>query len=173
MSFDRVPPEGAGPWDTILDVDVRRPSKRVYLVPGQLYASAKAEHVTTILGSCVSVCLFDPEERLGGMNHFLLPKGHPPSPRFAEHAVPLLIEKLMGLGARRSQLRAKVFGGACVLHAFQASSLGADNVEAARERLAAEDIRIVGQDVGGGLGRKVVFDVQTGSAWIRAIAVNS
>ncbi len=147
------------------------PPSRVYLAPGLLYASAGSAQVTTILGSCVAVCLWDPEGRVGGMNHFLLPEGGPPSPRFGESAVPLLVERVLGLGARRSRLRAKVFGGACVLEAFRASAntLGVRNVAVARERLRSEDIPVVGEDVGGDLGRKVIFEVQTGCAWIRAI----
>jgi chemotaxis protein CheD len=147
----------------------------VYLAPGLLYASAEAAQVTTILGSCVAVCLWDPEERVGGMNHFLLPEGAPHSPRFGRSAVPLLIERLLELGARRSRLKAKLFGGACVLEAFRAGAqtLGVRNVEVARDRLRSEEIPVVGEDVGGDLGRKLVFDVQTGSAWIRAIAAKS
>lgn len=151
------------------------PPTRVYLAPGLFYASAEAALVTTILGSCVAVCVWDPLERVGGINHFLLPEGTPPSPRFGESAVPMLIERVLDLGARRSRLKAKVFGGACVLEAFRTSSrrLGARNVEVARERLLAELIPVVGEDVGGELGRKLVFDVQTGSAWIRAIRARS
>jgi chemotaxis protein CheD len=67
------------------------PPVRVYLAPGLLYASAGAAQVTTILGSCVAVCLWDSEGRVGGMNHFLLPEGGPPSPRFGESAVPLFL----------------------------------------------------------------------------------
>ncbi len=148
---------------------------RVYLAPGLLYASAEAAQVTTILGSCVAVCLWDPQARVGGMNHFLLPEGAPHSPRFGKSAVPLLIERVLELGARRSRLKAKVFGGACVLEAFRAGAqtLGVRNVEVARDRLHSEGIRVVGEDVGGDLGRKLVFDVQTGSAWIRAIEAKS
>ena len=89
--------------------------------------------------------------------------------------MPLLIERVLELGARRSRLKAKLFGGACVLEAFRAGAqtLGVRNVEVARDRLRAEEIPVVGEDVGGDLGRKLVFDVQTGSAWIRAIEAKS
>ena len=76
-------------------------ARRVYLAPGRLYASAEADQVTTILGSCVAVCLWDPQVRVGGVNHFLLPEGVPPSPRFGQSAVPLLIESVLDLGACR------------------------------------------------------------------------
>jgi chemotaxis protein CheD len=109
------------------------------------------------------------------MNHFLLPEGPPRSARFGKSAVPLLIERVLELGARRSQLKAKVFGGACVLEAFRAGAqtLGVRNVEVAREQLRSDEIRVVAEDVGGDLGRKLVFDVQTGSAWVRAIEAKS
>jgi chemotaxis protein CheD len=150
-----------------------RVAKRVYLAPGQLFASGEPVQATTILGSCVAVCLWDLEAGIGGLNHFLLPHGATPSPRFASHAVPMLVGRLVELGASGARLRAKLFGGACVLDAFRASqALGARNVEAARQLLAAAGVRVVAEDVGGDLGRKLVFEVQTGSAWIRAIGVN-
>jgi chemotaxis protein CheD len=151
-----------------------RVAKRVYLAPGQLFASSEPVQATTILGSCVAVCLWDLDAGIGGLNHFLLPEGAPPGPRFAAQAVPLLVSKVVQLGASPARLRAKLFGGACVLDAFRVSqALGARNVEAARQLLAAAQIHVVAEDVGGDLGRKLVFEVQTGSAWIRAIGVNS
>lgn len=172
MTFDGSSAEGDRRPDGLWTTSPLAGSKRLYLAPGHLHASGDAVQITTVLGSCVAVCLWDDETRVGGMNHFLLPTGFPPSPRFADHAIPLLVERVRRLGAGQARLRAKVFGGACVLEAFRRSpGLGGSNVAAARERLAAEGIRIVGEDVGGDQGRKLVFDVQTGSAWIRAIAV--
>ena len=144
---------------------------RVYLAPGRLLASGEDVQVTTILGSCVAVCIWDAQAQVGGVNHFLLPSGRPASPRFGDSAVVLLIGRLLELGAHRGRLSAKLFGGACVLEAFRADewSLGARNVEMAREQLAAASVPVVGEDVGGDLGRKLVFHVRTGAAWVRAI----
>jgi chemotaxis protein CheD len=155
-------PEDPGPAHT---------PARVYLAPGRLYASDEDVQVTTILGSCVSVCIWDAQAQVGGLNHFLLPSGSPASPRFGDSAVALLIGRLLELGAQRGRLTAKAFGGACVLEAFRADewSLGARNVEMAREQLAAAAIPVVGEDVGGDLGRKLVFHVRTGAAWVRPI----
>jgi chemotaxis protein CheD len=145
------------------------PSK-LYLAPGRLYASADRVCVTTILGSCVAVCLYDPDRHVGGINHFLLPFGFPLSPRFGDAAVPLLIESVLAKGAHRPSLRAKLFGGACVLEAFRSEDpLGAQNVRVARARLQAEHIPIVAEDTGGDHGRKLLFELQTGDAWVRAI----
>lgn len=144
---------------------------RAYLAPGRLYASGEDAQVTTILGSCVAVCIWDAQAQVGGVNHFLLPSGGPASPRFGDSAVALLIGRLLELGAHRGRLSAKVFGGACVLEAFRADewSLGARNVEMAREQLVAAGIPVVGEDVGGDRGRKLVFHVRTGAAWVRSI----
>ena len=153
----------------LLDPAGCRPSKH-YLAPGRLYASADPVCVTTILGSCVAVCLYDPDHHVGGVNHFLLPSGFPPSPRFGDAAVPLLIESVLARGAQRPTLRAKLFGGACVLEAFRSEDpLGAQNVRVARARLQAEHIPIVAEDTGGDHGRKLLFELQTGDAWVRAI----
>ena len=155
-------PDGHGPAPT---------PAREYLAPGRLYASGEDVQVTTILGSCVAVCIWDAQAEVGGINHFLLPSGSPASPRFGDRAVALLIERVLERGAQRGRLAAKVFGGACVLEAFRADqgSLGARNVEIAREQLEAAAIPVVGEDVGGDRGRKVVFHVRTGAAWVRSI----
>jgi len=144
---------------------------RVYLAPGRLYATAEDVQVTTILGSCVAVCIRDAQAEVGGMNHFLLPSGSPASSRFGDSAVALLIEHVLERGAQRGRLEAKVFGGACVLEAFRADqwSLGARNIDMARTQLEAAAIPVVGEDVGGDRGRKVVFHVRTGRAWVRPI----
>jgi chemotaxis protein CheD len=155
-------PDGQGPAVT---------SARVYLAPGRLYASDEDVQVTTILGSCVAVCIWDAQAEVGGINHFLLPSGSPASPRFGDSAVALLIGAVLERGGQRGRLAGKVFGGACVLEAFRADpwSLGARNVEMAREQLEAAAIPVVGEDVGGDRGRKVVFHVRKGRAWVRPI----
>lgn len=175
MTLDGTAHAGPGAGESFELASTPPLCKRVYLAPGRLYASSAAEQVTTILGSCVAVCLWDAERGVGGVNHFLLPDGVPPSARFGGSAVSLLLESVLDLGAARSRLRAKVFGGASVLEAFRTRSqpLGARNVEAARERLRDADIPVVGEDVGGDLGRKLVFEIQTGLAWIRVIAAKS
>jgi chemotaxis protein CheD len=147
------------------------PIARAYLAPGHLFASAEDVQVTTILGSGVAVCIWDPQAEVGGMDHFLLPSGRPASPRFGDSAVALLIGRLLELGAHRSRMSAKVFGGAGGLEAFRADewSLGARNVAMAREQLAAASIPVVEEDVGGDLARKLIFQVRTGAAWVRTL----
>src|SRR5215469_7573188 len=96
--------------------------QRVYLLPGQLHASAEPCQITTILGSCVAVCLFDATRLAGGMNHFLLPtspSAEADSLRFADRATVALLEKLMAMGCRLDNIAAKIFGGAAL---FQSSA---------------------------------------------------
>jgi chemotaxis protein CheD len=153
------------------DDERERDLVRVYLQPGQLYASAQPSAVTTVLGSCVAICLWDPLTSVGGMNHYLLPffagAGHG-SPRFGNAAMAQLLDRLQALGAARGRLQAKVFGGACVLEAFQAREghLGEKNAGVAFKLLGDLGIPVVSRDVGGRSGRKLIFHTDLGSAWV-------
>lgn len=147
-----------------------------YLHPGQVVAPATPHVVTTILGSCVAVCLHDSAKRVGGINHYLLPGGsgspREVNPRFGDHALQLLLRRVLALGCRRETLQAKVFGGACVLEAFQRADqehLGTRNVETALDFLRAEGIPVAGQDTGGQRGRKLLFHTDSGTALLKLI----
>ncbi len=147
---------------------------RIYLHPGQLFASAERSAVSTILGSCVAVCLWDPISKIGGINHYLLPlwtgQGTS-SPRFGDVAVRDLLNKLLKLGSQKPRLQAKLFGGACVVEAFREGEnhLGAKNVQAAEELLEKEGIPLVAHDVGGCRGRKLIFHTDNGTAWVKQL----
>lgn len=145
-----------------------------YLHPGQLFASPEGCAVTTILGSCVAVCLWDPVTRIGGINHFLLPSFSGEgvaSPRFGNVAIRELLDQLAQMGSQKHNLLAKIFGGACVLEAFRNRQhhLGTKNIEVAQQMLEAESIPLVGHDVGGQRGRKLIFHTDDGSAWVKAL----
>jgi chemotaxis protein CheD len=144
-----------------------------YLLPADLVAvSGDAPRtLTTILGSCVAVCLWDRRGRGGAMNHYLLPRcaeGSPRTPRYGDIAIPALISRLLNLGAERSDLRAKVFGGAHVLATTEPGgrTLGGDNVQVAMTMLASEGIHIISEDVGGTRGRKLAFNTVDGTAFV-------
>jgi chemotaxis receptor (MCP) glutamine deamidase CheD len=101
----------------VVDVVALAPLE-VFLSPGTLHCAAASSRVTTILGSCVAVCLWDSRQRLGGMNHFVLPRrrgDNAPSQRFGDVAIVTLVEQMLWLGCRIASLRAKLFGGAAVL----------------------------------------------------------
>lgn len=152
----------------------RPPRERLtaYLLPGQLHAASEATAISTVLGSCVSVCLFDGLARVGGMNHYLLPTevDKERSPRLGGAAMEMLLADVLALGARRSRLEAKVFGGASVLGgAVGRRRLGDENVKLALRILEALAVPVVGGDVGGTRGRKIVFHTDDGAAWVRSL----
>jgi chemotaxis protein CheD len=149
-----------------------RPS--VYLHPGQIFAAADPHKVTTILGSCVAVCLWDPVRGTGGVNHFLLPEwagNGSSSARFGNVAVNTLIRGLIDLGSSKRNMLAKVFGGASVLEALRSSGshLGSANVTIAVDMLESEGIPVIKSDVGGRHGRKLIFQTDDGAAWVKRL----
>lgn len=144
-----------------------------YLHPGNLFASASPHVVTTILGSCIAVCLFDPSRNIGGINHYMLPLWNGeglPVPRFGNVAIRKLIEKMEMLGANKRTLKAKVFGGSTIHEtASGLLNVGQRNITIAEDMLAEERIPVVGSDMGGSRGRRVLFYTDTGSVKMRYI----
>ena len=154
--------------------------REIYLLPGQIVVSPTPCVVRTILGSCVGVCIWDSGLGMGGMSHFVLPfqsvTGQvPPSPRFGNVAIPMLIERLVELGSKRQNLSAKLFGGASILSNAAATpqrpwrSVGLKNIEIAHKLLFEARIQILAKDLGGSRGRKLIFQVHDGAAWLRTI----
>jgi chemotaxis protein CheD len=145
----------------------------VYLPPGLLHASGSPGAVTTVLGSCVAVCLFDPAVRAGGINHYLLPYWNGEglaSPKYANIALPKLVERMLALGCRLQNLRAKLFGGGAVF--AQVGGLygvGERNILFAEQYLAEAGIPVVARDLGLSCTRKVIFHLHTGEAFVRRI----
>jgi chemotaxis protein CheD len=136
----------------------------VKVLPGQYHAGRGDAVITTVLGSCVSTCLWDPLERIGGMNHFMLPRDMGgPSPswaasaRFGVYAMEVLINDMLRMGAGRHRLVAKVFGGARLLAGMGTIDVGAKNCAFVLEFLQVEGIRVLAQDLQDICPRKVYF----------------
>jgi chemotaxis protein CheD len=133
--------------------------RSIPVVQGEYHISGDPnDMLTTLLGSCVAACLYDPVAKVGGMNHFLLPgttDGGNSGLRYGAYAMELLINSLLKHGASRNGLRAKLFGGAKMNGS--SGTIGADNAAFARWFLESEGIAIVGQDLGGARGRKLRF----------------
>lgn len=133
------------------------------VLPGEFFVSDQDVMITTLLGSCVAVCLFDPDRKIGGMNHFLLPSGVSDDDllssagRYGVYAMELLINQIIKLGGRRAFLRAKVFGGASVLHSMTHSQIGEENVAFIRRYLKREQIPVDAYDVLDRFPRRVNF----------------
>jgi chemotaxis protein CheD len=145
---------------------MRIDKRTVTVLQGELHISSDpAEVLSTILGSCVAVCMWDPLARIGGMNHFLLPDGTgrgSDSIKYGAHAMELLINGLLRGGAARSRLLAKLFGGAQMASHFR--DIGAGNIRFARDFLRAESIPCVSESLGGTEARRIQFWATTGQA---------
>jgi len=149
---------------------------KLFLYPAALFASNKPFQVTTILGSCVSVCLWDPVLQIGGINHFMLPLWNGQglaSPKYGNIAIQKLIEKMIGYGTRKQNLRAKLFGGGEVITVnISQFHIGDRNVMLAREILDEEKIPIISSSVGGKQGRKIIFFTKTGEVMHRFVGTD-
>ena len=145
----------------------------IYIHPGQIAVSNGFGVFSTILGSCVSVCLHDGRLGLGGINHFLLPAGGAEAEqpgRYGPTAIDELVRTMTERGGRREQMVAYIVGGASVLAAFDARDhLGLRNVGVARNALAEHRIPVVGVDVGGSRGRKLTFAPRDGRVNVHLI----
>jgi chemotaxis protein CheD len=157
----------------------------VKILPGEYFAAADATAITTLLGSCVSVCLYDRNKGVGGMNHFMLPKilltanaircalpyehhcTNPCSARYGECAFKHLLEQLEKFGARRGSLEAKLFGAGRVMAG--GSDIGRKNAEFALAYLDERNIPVVASDLGDGFSRKVIFFPATGRAFVKRL----
>jgi chemotaxis protein CheD len=98
-------------------------SDAVKLLPGEYFVHHEDMLLLTTLGSCIAVCLWDRQARVGGMNHFMLPDNSAESGRYGPFAMEMLINALMKQGAQRMTLEAKVFGGAHVLNSIAPDSI--------------------------------------------------
>jgi chemotaxis protein CheD len=156
----------------VMDRDLDGP--RVNVVQGMTYVSAQPAVLTTVLGSCVACCLFDPQMRIGGMNHFLLAQPRAgalmkggEAERYGLYAMELLINEMLKAGAMRSQLRAHLYGGAN-LHAGM-HEIGSANAAFAREFLERDGIPLVHSSLGGGQARRIDFRTAAGQARCRLV----
>lgn len=134
---------------------------------GDVFASADPCVVSTVLGSCVAVCLHDRCRRAGGVTHFVLPTAPAdgrPDNRCGNHAIAALIERMAALGCAPDDLCAKIFGGAVPdgLRPGSPFAVGSANVALARELLARHAIPLTADRTGGPRGMKIRFETATG-----------
>lgn len=131
--------------------------------------------IATLLGSCVAVCLHDPQLGLGGMNHFLLPSrrlftNEEDVTLAGDYAMEVLVNAMLSKGAQKSRLVAKAFGGGNVVAAIDLA-IGNCNAAFAAEWLKREGIPLQASDFGGPWSRKVICVPQTGDVYCRRTPV--
>lgn len=140
--------------------------EKYYLHPSKLIVSGHPLWVSTVLGSCVAVCIHDKRLQIGGINHFMLPLWNGDgleSPRYGNVAIPRLIEELLNNGSRKKDLVAKVFGGSYVLgDRVSLFRVGERNISLALCLLEENNIPVVASSTGGDRGRKILFNTFSG-----------
>jgi chemotaxis protein CheD len=148
----------------------------VKVLPGEYYVSKQDEMISTVLGSCVSACIYDRQRGIGGMNHFMLPEpmgGERGSwadtvgraARYGNDAMEQLINAILKAGGQRADLEAKVFGGGRVLATM--TDIGQRNIAFVRRYLAAEHLAVRAEDLGDVHPRHVQFFPSTGKARVK------
>lgn len=147
----------------------------VKILPGEYFATSENTMIVTVLGSCVSACIRDPITKISGMNHFLLPANSDDniamadSARYGVYAMEILINHMLKLGASRSRLEAKIFGGANVLKGFKVNTVGEQNAAFVQEFLKAEAIKVTATDLLGDFPRKLYQFPDTGEVKVRKL----
>lgn len=134
-----------------------------FLQPGFIYLATQPTVISTVVGSCVAVCVFDSKKKVGGMNHFQFPHIRDvryATARYGNVAVSALIRMMIDEGSKPRHLEAQVMGGAYQPE-ISPRNIGQDNIRVAKSVLAKNGIRIVSEDVGGNKGRKIVFNTST------------
>jgi chemotaxis protein CheD len=136
---------------------------KYFIQPGYIFVCREPHLLSTVLGSCVSVCTWDSDSGFGGMNHYILPKpfNKERTARFGSISIPHLIKSLVDLGAEKHKLKCHIVGGA-QNPAYGSAIVGKENIKIAENLIKKHYIDIVTFDTGGELGRKVVFDTETG-----------
>ena len=133
------------------------------LKPGFVYFCKGSSVVRSVLGSCVSVCLWDTKTKFGGVNHFLYPATNDKNQataKFGNVATLALVRMMEEAGCRTQDIVAQIFGGGYP-EGRSGDNVGKKNVEMARKVLERKNIKVVSEDIGGSMGRKIAFDMVT------------
>lgn len=160
----------------VLNVLPRDPRAVRHTVLQGEYEVSRDPHLvmTTVLGSCIACCLFDPVAGIGGMNHFLL--ALPPhsshglggdAQRYGVYAMEVLVNEMLKQGAVRATMRAHLYGGANMHEGMRA--IGTENAQFAEEFLRADNIRLARSDTGGVQARRLDLQPATGRVRCRSV----
>ena len=155
-------------FDRALERDVVR------LLPGEFFVSGEEAVLTTVLGSCVSACIRDPDSGIGGMNHFMLPNAESDGAqdkesagRYGAHAMEFLIEGILRLGGSRENLEVKLFGGGRIVEGM--SDVGRRNIDFVHDYLSGSGIVVAAEDLGLAFPRKINYFVPSGRVMVKKL----
>ena len=156
--------------DSRFDIDAAK------LMPGEYFVTSRDIMIVTVLGSCVSACIRDKVNGVGGMNHFMLPDtakqphtaGALPA-RFGEYAMDILIRRILRAGGRHENLEAKLFGAGNVLHQLTHADIGRKNADFVRTYLARAQIPVIADDLLDRYPSRVHYFPHTGVALVKKL----
>ncbi len=159
-------------WDRRMNLPIAK------IHPGDFYVTRKQEAIVTVLGSCVSACIRDPNNNVGGMNHFMLPgseknidldNSHGPSDatRYGSYAMEKLINQIIKMGGLKTRLEVKLFGGGRIISGL--SNVGDNNVTFVRQFMSTEGLTIKAEDLLGDHPRKIIYEPFTGKVLVRRL----
>ncbi|MFC1669002.1 chemotaxis protein CheD [Spirochaetota bacterium] len=160
--------------------EVLQNRQNVYLKPGEIFWGNHNFSISTVLGSCIAICLWHPLKKIGGMCHIMMPeKGNTgdikPNPRYADDAVRILLEKIAENKTKPFEYVVKVFGGSSMIK-FENDNpeinVAKLNIKSAKKLMMEHGFRISVKDVGGSDSRKIVFDLNNGDAWKKKVRAN-
>lgn len=138
---------------------------------GEIHIGARPTEISTVLGSCIAVCLYDTIHRMGGMNHYLVPLWNEnglQSPKYGNIAIHRLIESMVNIGCSIPNMEAKIFGGANVIDVTSKDlMIGRKNILIAKEILKEYRIPITAHDIGGERGRRIMMRSDTGKIFLK------
>ena len=151
--------------------------KAVYLKPGDIYIAEAPTAVSTVLGSCVSVTLFNRRLGIGAICHALFPETNGDVNgdgfKYVDYALSKIIEKFDSMGIKLSEIETKLFGGSDIVEMNGEDRLratvGKQNIDAAFNLIENSKLRLISSDVGGLEGRKIVFYTHTGEVFLKRL----
>ncbi len=145
--------------------------EKIFIHVGQIHIGFNPTEISTVLGSCVSVCLFDKYRLIGGMNHYLLPLWNGnglQSPKFGNVSIPRMIQSMIDIGCKSNNMEAKIFGGASInISSSEDFMIGKRNALTAKEILSEFKIPVVAEDIGGTCGRRIMMRSDTGKVMLK------
>lgn len=151
---------------------------KIYLKPSEIYFAERASLIETVLGSCISVTMYDRRSGVGIICHCLLPRCKnerpcerrcPDGPKYVDCSMRRMIEQFDSHDVKRNDIEVKMFGGADMFAGGKAASVGRQNIETAMNVIASEGLNLIALDVGGTQGRRIFFNTHTGEVFLKRL----
>ncbi|MDY6992413.1 MAG: chemoreceptor glutamine deamidase CheD [Pseudomonadota bacterium] len=147
------------------------------ILPGEYYVTCHDEILMTVVGSCVSACIRDSVNGIGGMNHFMLPTQAPSSKweetqlnaatRYGSFAMEHMINDILKHGGQRKHLEVKLFGGGRIM--ANMANIGQQNIEFVRNYVKTESLNLLAEDLGDIYPRKILFFPASGRVRVKKL----